>query len=150
MHVALGPYQNFEVNGLDNIQLPNPSCCSDPKILCGNCAALVLRNAGLLACNECGEVVVNEEPPDDDDLEEEEDDGWEAEEDDDDFQDSEEEEDEMVDNRKRGLTYMPLPEERPEPKQEKAQVRNERPVPQRTYRGRTGVLLTPVFLPGEK
>lgn len=79
LQIALGPYRATVVNDLSPLRAPNPACCSDPSVLCGNCAALVLRQAGYGAtCNEeqddDNEDDLDWEKVDDEEVDDEEDD----------------------------------------------------------------------------
>lgn len=46
MFVYNGPYRSIEVDNFDPPAPPNPSCCSDPRVLCPRCAAEALRRQG--------------------------------------------------------------------------------------------------------
>lgn len=59
--VFLAPYKHFLLN-MENLVAPNPRCCSDPKQLCGNCAALVLRRAGITTNANEDDPTVNAHP----------------------------------------------------------------------------------------
>lgn len=52
--VTFGAYKGFGTD-FTAIRPPNPSCCSDPSVLCPQCAALALRQAGVTTCNESGD-----------------------------------------------------------------------------------------------
>ena len=47
MYVTFGSYRGFTVNNLSPIEAPNPRCCSDPGVLCPDCARLVLNGKGI-------------------------------------------------------------------------------------------------------
>lgn len=58
--VTLGSYRGFALNEqIQDLRAPNPRCCSDPGILCGNCAAMVLKAEGLIRCDDGRAVVGN-------------------------------------------------------------------------------------------
>jgi hypothetical protein len=52
----------FTINVADGLPLdaaPNPQCCTDPHVLCPDCAALVLNSRKQLTLNTSGECVEN-------------------------------------------------------------------------------------------
>ena len=51
-------YNGLSVVGFTPRAAPNPSCCDDPEVLCGDCAALALKRAGFTGN---AEIVVNDD-----------------------------------------------------------------------------------------
>mgnify|MGYP000843565610 CR=1 FL=1 len=54
--VTFGAYKGFGTD-FTPIRPPNPRCCSDVHVLCPQCAALALKQAGVTTCNEAEPTV---------------------------------------------------------------------------------------------
>ena len=60
-------YLGTTIVGFQPTTAPNPACCSDPGVLCANCAAKALSRQGFTGNSE---FVVNDEDDFDDDFDE--------------------------------------------------------------------------------